>query len=216
MILLDEVVEILHLAEFTGGWKGARCFQLAQRFGIRGIFVDSDHAGSDRVRRRERLGEKTLGGLGIACGTQEKLQGASVRIDRSIQIHPDPFDFEVRLIDPRSIGCAFEMRSAAPVQFWCEMLHPPIDRGMVDVETSFPHHFFEVAVAERVAQIPAQAQENNLGFEVPPFERTRLAHEENSSARLDTAEFTTSSAFLATEPVEGCPLLSTRSALWDT
>ena len=73
---------------------------------------------------------------------------------------------------------------------------------MVDVETSFPHHFFEVAVAERVAQIPAQAQENNLGFEVPPFERTRLAYEENSSARLDTAEFTTASAFLATEPAD--------------
>jgi hypothetical protein len=102
------------------------------------------------VRRCERLGEKPLGGLGIACRTQQKFQGTSSRIDRSIQIHPSSFDLDVRLIHPPGISRAFQMWSAAPVQFWCEVLHPPIDGGRVHVETSFPHHFFEMAVAQRI------------------------------------------------------------------
>jgi hypothetical protein len=45
VILLHQVVEILHLAERTLGWNAALFLQLRQRFGIRGVFVNGDHAG---------------------------------------------------------------------------------------------------------------------------------------------------------------------------
>jgi hypothetical protein len=35
------------------------------------------------------------------------------------------------------------------------------------------------------AQIPADAEQNDLGFEVPPFERVLIAHEANSFAVFD-------------------------------
>jgi hypothetical protein len=34
----------------------------------------------------------------------------------------------------------------------------------------FVHHFFEIAITEGVAQIPANAEKDNLGFIVSPFE----------------------------------------------
>ena len=47
------------------------------------------------------------------------------------------------------------------------------------------------------AQVSTDAQENDLGFEVTPFERTRVLHEGNSfySSRIE-AEFTSLSTFL--------------------
>ena len=52
----------------------------------------------------------------------------------------------------------------------------------IDVQTPFPHHFLQIAVAERVSQVPAHAQQNDLRFKMTPFERILVAHEGNSSA----------------------------------
>src|SRR6266487_207724 len=49
----------------------------------------------------------------------------------------------------------------------------------------FQHHLFEVAIAQRVAQVPPYAQQNDLGFEMTPLERTLIAHEGNSSPGLE-------------------------------
>jgi len=56
---------------------------------------------------------------------------------------------------------------------------------MIHLQSPFPHHFLQVAVAERVAQVPADTQENDFGFKVTPFERVRLVHEKNSSVVLE-------------------------------
>jgi hypothetical protein len=53
------------------------------------------------------------------------------------------------------------------------------------MQTPFPHHLFQVAVAERVSQVPTHAQQNDFGFKVAPFERALLVHENNSSRGLD-------------------------------
>jgi hypothetical protein len=50
---------------------------------------------------------------------------------------------------------------------------------VVDLEVAFSHQFFKVAEAERKPKIPANAQNDDLGFEMPPFEQRRfqLRHE---------------------------------------
>ena len=45
--------------------NGARGFQLAQRFGIRRVFVDRDHTGRHRVGGTKRFREKAFGCLSI-------------------------------------------------------------------------------------------------------------------------------------------------------
>jgi hypothetical protein len=75
----------------------------------------------------------------------------------------------------------FEMRSAALLQFRSVALHPPEDCRVIDLQTPFPHDFFEISVTECRAQIPAHTQQNDLCLEVTPFEQIRVvaAHEGN-------------------------------------
>jgi len=46
------------------------------------------------------------------------------------------------------------------------VLHPAPNRNVVHRQAAFRHHFFQVAVAKRVPQIPAQAQNDNYVLEV--------------------------------------------------
>jgi hypothetical protein len=51
---------------------------------------------------------------------------------------------------------------------------------MIDVQATLQHHFFEISIAERIAQIPANTEQDNVSLEVAPFERVLVivAHEE--------------------------------------
>ena len=44
---------------------------------------------------------------------------------------------------------------------------------MVHRKAAFGHHFFQISVAQRVAQVPTNASENNFGLVVPPLEKVR-------------------------------------------
>ena len=145
VILLDQVVEIFDLPEFTLGWKGARFLQLSQSFWVGWVFVHRNHAGRDGVRRPERFGEKALGGLGIAGRTEEKLQGVSVRIDRALQIHPGSFHLDLRFVDAPGVGRGLQMRSAASVQFGSQALNPAVDGAVIDSQPPFSHQLFKLA-----------------------------------------------------------------------
>src|SRR5207244_561918 len=76
---------------------------------------------------------------------------------------------------PGVIG-GFEVRPASFLQFGGIALDPAIDRRVIDVQTPFPHHFLEISVTKRVPQIPANAQEKNLGLKMTPFEGVLLVH----------------------------------------
>ncbi len=118
------------------------------------------------------LTREAFGGLGIPRRTQEKLQGVPLRVNGPVEIHPGFADFDVRLVDFPGVGEGFHMRSASFVQFRGIALDPAIDGGMIHLQSPFQHHFLEVAIAERIAQVPTDTQENDLGFKVTPFERT--------------------------------------------
>jgi hypothetical protein len=64
-------------------------------------------------------------------------------------------------------------------------LDPAVDRRVVNAQSALGHHLFEIAVAERIPQVPADTQQNDLGLKMTPFERTRIAHARNSSAVLE-------------------------------
>src|SRR5689334_23143161 len=103
----------------------------------------------------------------------------SLRIHGSLEIHPHLFYFHVGLIDAPRVVRSFEMKAASPFQFGCVLLNPAIDRRMIDVQTTLPHHFLQVSIAQRIAQIPPHALQNDICLEMTPFERilTLTAHE---------------------------------------
>jgi hypothetical protein len=49
-----------------------------------------------------------------------------------------------------------------------------------DFLLDFQHSCFEVAIAEDVAQIPAYAEEDDLGLIVTPLEEISFGHEQTS------------------------------------
>jgi hypothetical protein len=68
-------------------------------------------------------------------------------------------------------SCGLQMRTTAPIKLRRIGLDPTRDRGVIHTQSPFQHDFFEISVAERIAQIPANAQQKNVGLEVAPFER---------------------------------------------
>jgi len=76
---------------------------------------------------------------------------------------------------------------------------------VIEREATLPHHFFEVAITEGVAQIPAHAEEDDLGLIVTPLEEIgfdpRQASEEDSGSGQATI-VNTRHPFFATQPIE--------------
>jgi len=64
-------------------------------------------------------------------------------------------------------------------------LDPAKNGRVIDVLTPLPHHLLQVAIAERIAQVPTHTQQNDLGLEMTPFEWTWILHEGNSSTFID-------------------------------
>src|SRR3954462_13366087 len=54
---------------------------------------------------------------------------------------------------------------------------------------------------ERVSKVPTDAQQNDLSFEMTPFERARIAHERNSSAFFNRSRAYYSIVIVATQPL---------------
>jgi hypothetical protein len=94
------------------------------------------------------------------------------------------------------------MGATTPFQLWSILLNPSRDRRMINVQSPLQHHLFEVAIAERIPQIPAHTQQNDLGLKMTPFERTRMAHAGNSSAVLEYSRVYQSTGMFATEPLQ--------------
>src|SRR6266581_9780585 len=63
------------------------------------------------------------------------------------------------------------MGATTPFKLWSIRLPPAVNGGMVHLQSTFLHDFFEISVTERIAKIPANTQQNNVCLEVAPFER---------------------------------------------
>ncbi len=70
----------------------------------------------------------------------------------------------------------FEMGSAAFLQFGSIMLYPAVDGGVIDVQTPLQHDLFQVSIAQGIAQVPVDAQQNDIGLEMTLFEGGGSVH----------------------------------------
>ncbi len=100
----------------------------------------------------------------IARFAEEELERVAVRVDRPREVRPGFFDLDRGLIHAPGVRGGFEVRPASLLQFGGRALDPAVDRRVVNPQPAFPHHFFQVAVAQRIPQVPAHAQHNDLGF----------------------------------------------------
>ena len=50
----------------------------------------------------------------------------------------------------------------------------------IEREATFIHHFFEIAIAEGIAQIPTYTEKDDVGLIMTPLEEIGLGHEQTS------------------------------------
>jgi hypothetical protein len=100
-----------------------------------------------------------------------EIEGGARRVDRPVKVPPLALHADVRLIDaPRIVG-GLEPFAQAPFQCRGVALHPPPNRDVIGVQAPFGQEFLHVSVRERKAQVPADGQEDYLGFKLAPLEQ---------------------------------------------
>jgi hypothetical protein len=100
----------------------------------------------------------------------------------------------------QGIIASFEVKPTAFVELGCSALHPAGDRGVVHLQSTFAHHFFQISVTERLVQVPPDTQENDLSFKVTPFERVLRVHEKTPLWFLKRSRAYHITVLFATQP----------------
>ena len=105
---------------------------------------------------------------------QHKLDRVAVGIYCSREVEPFSLDLDVCLVHTPGIVSLPEFGSAALLQNGGVMLNPAVYSSMIDTEAAFDHHLFQVTVAQGVAEIPANAQQDERCLKVAIFEELGL------------------------------------------
>ena len=108
MVLLDDVVEVLDLAQAREPPQLTIALHRRDRGRIGRILVDRDRAWVSRVRLPERLAEEPFRRRGVPLGREQKVDRLAAAVHRPIQVGPAPLHLDIRFIDPP--------RAVAPVQ----------------------------------------------------------------------------------------------------
>src|SRR6516165_3203424 len=84
---------------------------------------------------------------------------------------PRPLTFYIGLVDPIAFVRGLQMRPASLIQFWRIGLDPAPDVTGVNLHAPFRQNLGDVFVGQRISQVPAHAQNNDLTRIVASFER---------------------------------------------
>src|SRR5260370_2835039 len=76
-----------------------------------------------------------------------------------------------------------------------------VGRGVIDMQSARGQHFLQISVAERIAEVPAEKEQNNLSLEVTPFEWSGGIHEIGSSQFSEYCRVYRILAIFATQPL---------------
>ena len=123
MVLLDDVVQILALAERRTWSEQSLVFDGLERDRVGGVLVHVHDARGRRMRRTDRLAEERDGRIPVARGPEQEIQRVPVGINAPVKIVPGPADTHVRLVDSIRIRGASQEWPAPLVDLWRIALH---------------------------------------------------------------------------------------------
>jgi len=111
------------------------------KLGLGNLLLNRSSRSNETGSGLECFDKEAFGGLGIARRAQEKLERVAFRVNGSVEVRPRSFDLDVGFIDAPGVSGGFEVRPAAFLQFGGIVLHPGVDRRVIDVQPTFLHHF---------------------------------------------------------------------------
>jgi hypothetical protein len=80
-------------------------------------------------------------------------------------------DLHVGLVDLPAIANAVAAWPSGVGQQWRGPLHPAVDGDVVDLDAALGEEFFDVAVGQAEAQLPADRNDDDIGWEAEAGER---------------------------------------------
>lgn len=124
VILLNDVVQELHLPEFGETPELSGTLHSLRRYRIGGILVDRDSPRIDCMCLRQGFPEEALGSSRITLTRQQKVNRLSGRIDGTVEINPLALYTNVSLIHTSGAVRRTQMRTNPLVEFGSIGLDP--------------------------------------------------------------------------------------------
>jgi hypothetical protein len=135
--------------------------------------------------------EEPLGGVSVSSGGHEHVDDLAELVDRAVHIAPLPCHLHVGLLDVPAVADGVAAGPGSLGQQRREPLHPPVGRHVVDLGAPFDEEFFDVAVRQAVAQVPAHRQHDDLGWETEAGEGRAGAGSQTRAARSPAGSLAT-------------------------
>src|SRR5699024_9028673 len=133
--------------------------------------------------------------LGAAGRRQVEIDRVAPLVDCPVQVGPLAPHLDVGFIQAPARIKATPPEPAQPLLHLRGVaLDPAIDRRMVDRNAAFRQHFLKVAIADRIATIPAHRPQDHITLEMAPLE---IRHR---SVRPISAKHAQASRFLQQSP----------------
>jgi hypothetical protein len=178
MVLLHDVVQVGASPTAAPATQFPLLLQFGDYLRVGGVAIDVDDARAWMTGGLQGPLEKALGRSRIPLHRQPEVDCGAGGIDGAVEILPVACHSQVGFVySPGTVG-RFQFPPTPLIEFWRVPLYPTPNGRMVSPQTSLREKFFDVAIGERIPQIPTDRAKNDGWFEVSPFEwcRSWFAH----------------------------------------
>src|SRR5438876_7225667 len=128
--------------------------------------IECDLAWSSIRMRGERLAKERLRSGNAPIRSQHEVYAAPLLVHGSVQIVPFALDRNVRLVNAPGTTDLAGKAIPALLKFRNIPNHPSHDRRVRNDHATLRHHCNEISVAQAISDVPAHAQNNDLGVEL--------------------------------------------------
>lgn len=111
--------------------------------------------------------------LGLSDAPLSKRGNLAGLIDGSVDVAPSAGHLHLGLVREPTIADRVSARSGSVREEWGEMLDPPVDGDVIDLDPAFTEEFLDVAVGEPIPEIPADGEDDDLRREPDPTNAKR-------------------------------------------
>jgi hypothetical protein len=150
--------------------------------------------------------EEPASSLQVAALGDEHVDDLAELVDRPIDVAPGAAHLHVGLVHEPAVPDRVAARSGGVEEQRREALHRPVDRDVVDIDTSLGEQLLDVPVGEPVAQVPAHREPDHVRREPEPGGWTATSFQPNGARTINTR------VVAGSKVVEGAPKTERASA----
>src|SRR3954451_12386555 len=140
-----------------GGWVGPRP-------------IGADPVGGEQRLVFQRLAEEALGRVEITLRGEQEVDRVFVLVDGPVQVPPLAADLDVRFIDANRPAVWLAEGAQSLLDQGRVGQHPPVQGRVVDLQAALQEQLLDVAIAERIAQVPRDGLHDQCRLEVAALE----------------------------------------------